>query len=153
MNAIGLLNRPRQPPKPRRKSPARAEGPQNGQRRAAEATCCAREEQGDQEDHPGEEATQGGNAAKSAKEGWRRRFSAALFAMRDYRLAFRAHQSDELLCMEQPMATTKKAKRTEQAILKQLRSLAEELKLTDRRTAVQILCALQDAEDRRNGKD
>ena len=39
---------------------------------------------------------------------------------------------------------------TEEEILKQLRSLAEELKLTDRRTGIQILCALQDAADRRS---
>ena len=49
--------------------------------------------------------------------------------------------------------TKKNAKRTDLEILKQIRGLAEKLKPTDRHTAVQILCAIQDAEDRRNGKD
>lgn len=79
-------------------------------------------------------------------------------ARRDYVLAFWGELSDEWWCKEAPMATTtqttkKNPKRTELDILKQIRALAEELKPTDRRTAVQILCTLQDAEDRRNGKE
>lgn len=38
-------------------------------------------------------------------------------------------------------------------IVAQIRALDEELKASDRTLAVNLLCVLQDAEDRRNGKD